>query len=804
MKIRLIIFISFFVSFAFSQITNTRKWRYTERDSLDNALLFYEEKNYQLALPILEKVNESHPKEDFIKYLYGICCLNRSDKYTEALRVLAEVYAVNSGIDLIEYDLARAYHFNYKFDEALELVNKHLSYKRIRSEDKISGELLKKYIVNAKAFSQNTTKAKVTNLGSVINSSGDEFTPVIAANESVMVFNYTGPKSKGGKQNAYFQPDANGIYTSDIYFSPKQNNKFQAPIALDYINTNTNDAVVSLSQDGQILFTYKNISDGHGDIYISYLVGETYSQPKKLKGKVNSYSWEGSCSLSPDGKTMYFASERSGGFGGKDIFQANLLADSTWGKVINLGDSVNTPYDEDSPFMHADGTTLFYSSNCIKSSGGYDVFRANMNLKDSTFRSSENIGFPINTPGDDINFCLAANGIKGYYTAGLKVGEGLKDLFAIETSFDASKSKLLLLQGTISRNNELVDADIKVEIISSPTSVFKNFSSNKGKFLVSLPLGKEYRITFKRNKFPDQIINLTTIGFSAFSEKTVSINFDPVQTVVKNATPLIHEEVKITPAAQVTIPKTQTIAIAKVATPSVNATPTINTLAAVKINTTIVVTTPTISVVKTVTPTIAVTKTIAPTPTVSVAKSVTPTITSAKSATSAIVSNTTASKINPSTFYTTPTYNPNQVTSPTVTAGKTTTNIATSTNTSITTLENFVPRTPAQEKVKLYAEKYPDISADSLEFRVQVAAYKNPKVYEFPHLNKLGPIDNILLKDGVTRVTVGGKFTTLRKAYEHNKKVVIAGQNDAFVTVVYKGNRLALNDLETMGIFVTK
>ena len=85
-----------------------------------------------------------------------------------------------------------------------------------------------------------------------------------------------------------------------------------------------------------------------------------------------------------------------------------------------------------------------------------------------------------------------------------------------------------------------------------------------------------------------------------------------------------------------------------------------------------------------------------------------------------------------------------------------------------------------------------------------MAAYKNPKVYEFPHLNKLGPIDNILLKDGVTRVTVGGKFTTLRKAYEHNKKVVIAGQNDAFVTVVYKGNRLALNDLETMGIFVTK
>ena len=462
MKIKQLIFLCLLVSSAYSQITNTRKWRYTERDSLDNALLLYEEGNYKIALPVFEKVHQNHPTEDFIKYLYGICCLYRSDKYAECLTALSQVYANNSNIDQIEFDLARAYHYNYKFDEALDLVNKHLSYKRIKADEKARGELLKKYIINAKQYNSILGNAKIAGVAS-INSVDDEYAPAISADESVMLFNYVGANSKGGKLNGYLQPDVNGIYTSDIYLSQNQNNNFNAPVVVDNLNTNSNDAVVSLSQDGQILFTYKDITDGHGDIYASYLTGDTYSQPAKLKGKVNSYSWEGHCSLSPDGKTLYFSSERSGGFGGKDIYKAKLLSDSTWGNVVNLGDSINTAYDEDAPFMHADGRTLFYSSKGSKSSGGYDVFKANMELKDSTFISVENLRYPINTPDDDIYFVLAANGTKAYYSSGKKGGAGLKDIYAIETAFETNKSSLLLLKGNISRSGEVVEAEIKVE-----------------------------------------------------------------------------------------------------------------------------------------------------------------------------------------------------------------------------------------------------------------------------------------------------------------------------------------------------
>ncbi len=757
MKIKQIIFFCFLFSSGFSQITNTRKWRVTERDSLDNALFLYEEKNYVMALPILEKVNLNHPKEDFIKYLYGICCLYRSDKHDEALKALADVYAINTGIDMIEYDLARAYHYNYKFEEAIDFINKHLSYKRIRPDDKANALLLKQYVTNAKYYYANPSKAKIENIGSFINTEGDEFSPVVSIDEERMLFNYSGTKSKGGKLNARLQPDENGVYTSDIYLSQKQNGKFQEPIALDNINTNGNDVALSISQDGQILFTYLNVIDGHGDIYASYLTGDTYSKPTKLKGKVNTYSWDGPCTLTPDGKTLYFASERSGGYGGKDLYSAKLLSDSTWGKIVNLGDSINTPFDEDFPFIHADGTTLFFSSKCIKSSGGYDIFKASMDTKDSTFKKAENLGYPINSPDDDINFSLSANGLKGYYSIGKKGGSGLKDIYSIETGFELSQSKLLLLKGAISKNKEPLDAEIKIEIVSNNNLVYKTFRSNKGNYLVSLPLGNQYKITFTKPKLPTKTFTVTTDGSNGFIEKTLDINFDPVTELVNTvATATL---VKAVQPPTITSP---TLAVNKIATPTVSATKTL-------------VSTPTIT-----------TKTISPTSLSTTAK--TTTTPAASKSTDAVA------KIVPSNFYTTSTV---VVTSPTVASSKS----PTVSGISVTTLDDFVPKTPAQEKVKAFTDKYPDISSDSLDFRVQVAACKNPKNYEFPHLLKLGPIENILLLDGITRITVGGKFKTLRKAYEHNKKVVIAGQNDAFVTVIYKGKRITLDDLVTMGIF---
>lgn len=654
---------------ASAQAMNTGKWRRTEKDSLDNALLLFDEKNYLMALPIFENIQNHHPKEDFIKYAYGKCCLYRSDKHEEAYTLLSEVYAKNKKILDIQFDLAQAAHYTNKFDEALTYADAYLINKKTQPEGKKNGELLKRYINNAKYHVTKPTNAKITNLGSVVNSSAEEFVPTITADEDLLVFTYRGTKSKGGLMNAYLQPDKNGQYFEDIYMSVKINDEFGAPFALDSINTNAHDAAISLSHDGNILFIYRDNGDDHGDIYQSNLIGLNFSKPAKLKGQVNSYSYEGHCSLSPDGQTLYFSSERGGGYGGKDIYRAQLMPDSTWGNVKNLGDSVNTAYNDDAPFIHPDGITLYFSSQGRNSMGGYDIFKSTMSLQDSTFKKTEHLGYPINSTGDDIYFVLAADGKTGYYSSGKKGGQGLKDLYKIETNFEGAKPALYLVKGKTTKNGQNIEAKIIIEITSKGNKIYKTIKSNgiNGQYLVVLPPGSNYKIKYIFDNFEYKNIDIDATKLNEYTEQIVDINFD-------------------TPKAD-----------------------TVKTIA---------------------TPTVAV---------------ITPTKTVVK--------------------------------------------------------EDFVPRNKLQAKVMAYVEKYGDIQAEGLDFRVQIAAYKFPKNYTYKHLKGLGKVENLLLEDGITRITIGGVFNTIRKAFEHNKKVVIAGQTDAFVTAIYKGKRVYLEDLEKMGIF---
>ncbi|MCE3228757.1 MAG: hypothetical protein K0S32_3308 [Bacteroidetes bacterium] len=672
-----IFLLSIFLSF--SQVTNTRKWRKTEKDSLDNALLLYDEKNYLIALPIFDNIYHNHPKEEFIKYIFGRCALCRSDKHEEAYSALTEVYTKNKKVQDIEYDLAKAAHLTNKFDEASTLVESYLKNKRISPEGRKDAELLRHYISNAKFHTANPTKAKITNLGSIINTGADEYVPTITADESMMIYTYAGPKSKGGKVNAFLQPDPNGQYTEDIYLSVKENDQFAAPIALDSINTPAHDAAISLSHDGQILFIYRDNGDDHGDIYQSFMIGEHFSKPVKLKGQVNSYSWDGHCSLAPDGKTLFFSSERPGGYGGRDIYRAALLPDSTWGNVVNMGDSINTIYDDDAPFIHPDGITLYFSSKGRTSMGGYDIFQCTMNPVDSSWKMTEHMGYPINSTDDDIYFVLSAYGTNGYYSSGKKGGSGLKDLYLIETNFPQQKM-LYMVKGKTTSEKNPVEADIKIEMTSKNNKVFKQFSSNEGSgnYLVTLPAGSEYKITYTYKDKSAQVFTLSTIGITGFTSTIHDVVFENKDTVKTVITPTITSTVVVTPTV-------------------------------------------------------------------------------------AVVTNTAPVKT-----------------------------------------DNFVPRNKVHEKIMKYVEKYGDVSAEGLEFRVQIAAYKFPKNYTYKHLKGLGKVENLLLDDGITRITIGGNFSTIGKAWEHNKKVINKGQTDAFVTALYKGKRVYLEDLEKMGIYVQK
>src|SRR6218665_45605 len=200
----------------------TRKWRKTELDSLGKAQSMFEEQNYSMALSIYEPLLQNHPKEIYLKYVVGICGLYRSDMHEKSLDYLLQVYDKNKKAGDIKYDLARAYHYNYKFDEALQMLGKYLENKKLTEVQKKDALLLREYCNNAKVLVAAPVDAEIENIGEIVNTINSEYVPVITSDEEVMIFTYTGDQSTGGKQNMYNQPDEYGIYYEDVFITHRE------------------------------------------------------------------------------------------------------------------------------------------------------------------------------------------------------------------------------------------------------------------------------------------------------------------------------------------------------------------------------------------------------------------------------------------------------------------------------------------------------------------------------------------------------------------------------------------------------
>jgi outer membrane protein OmpA-like peptidoglycan-associated protein len=222
-----------------------------------------------------------------------------------------------------------------------------------------------------------------------------------------------------------------GQYYEDLYISYKANGQWTAPRNIMEVNTDKHDACIALSPDGKQLFIYR---DGRGgDIYASTFdaIGNTWSKPQSLGDNVNTKYYEPSVSMTSDGNTIYFSSNRPGGLGGLDIYVSRKDNKGNWGPATNLGAPVNTPRDDDAPFIHADGQTLYFSSRGHAGMGGYDIYRTSFNETAPKWAQPENLGYPINTAGEDSYFVLSADNKHGYYASAKEGGHGEKDIYLI-------------------------------------------------------------------------------------------------------------------------------------------------------------------------------------------------------------------------------------------------------------------------------------------------------------------------------------------------------------------------------------
>ncbi|HTA83177.1 MAG TPA: hypothetical protein VK783_09595 [Bacteroidia bacterium] len=459
----------------------------------EDADFLFSEGNYYAALPLYLKLIKLDSTEEYYRFQAGICYIYTDEK-EKSIDYLERVYDEDPDLKDITYYLGRAYHINYRFDTAITLFKKYLT-KGPTEELRKSALNYISYCKNAKVFVAHPEKVEITNLGPVINTGASEYAPVITADESEIIYTYRGPQSTGGLMNARMKPDTNGEYYEDVFISHKLGDNWLPPQGISEINTKANDASIALSTDGQTLFTFKSSLQDGGDIFVSTLNGNKWSKPERLGPTINTPFWEGSCSLSSDGKTLFFASERPGGFGGRDIYMSSKQPNGSWGTARNLGKNINTTLDEDAPFMHPDGVTLFFSSEGWNSMGASDIFYSTLNLSDSTWSKPINLGYPINSPGDDRYYVLNADGTRGYFSSNRKGGFGQQDLYSVTPGVRGPKPILALTIGIVSNDEKPTDADIQVsDRITNKVEANYHSNSETGKYVIALTPGNKYKI----------------------------------------------------------------------------------------------------------------------------------------------------------------------------------------------------------------------------------------------------------------------------------------------------------------------
>ncbi len=396
--------------------------------------IYYQQKAPEVAKEQYVLAAQTDPDNIKANYMAGKTIMETINK-GEAVPYFLRVNELDPDYRFdILYAIGRAYQYNLDFENAISYYNQYLEKSAqetsYRGEDKVPTSHVKRRIYeceNGMEFLNTPTNYSIVNVGSQLNSDKPDYAPVINEDETIMIF--TSRRMDGNLNEDVF--DDNFPF-EDIFISRKVDGKWsKAENIGEGVNTLYFESNLALSADGKQLYIYRD--ENQGDIYMSNMKSDgTWSTPEPISDMINSSYSENSISISPDGDILYFASDRPGGYGGIDIYKCEKDRKGNWTRVSNLGETINTPYDEDGPFIDYDGKTLYFSSRGRKGMGGYDIFKAEYDIETDSWSEPVNLGYPINTPDDDIYFVSTKDGKRGYYASVRGDGAGYLDIYMVE------------------------------------------------------------------------------------------------------------------------------------------------------------------------------------------------------------------------------------------------------------------------------------------------------------------------------------------------------------------------------------
>jgi len=481
----------------------------------NDADAYFTQEDFDDALEAYLTLLDKYPDNELFNYRVGVCYLYTNIDKTKAIPYLEVGAHMKKHNPNTLYLLGRAYQLAYRFDDAIK------TFTDFKTEGKGSADNLKdadvqiQYCMNAKELMKFPVNVAFENLGKNINSSFDDYYPFVPADESFIVFNSKrggGSKKKVSANN--FAPSIYIAYVNNGQYQPAQN--IGAPVDV----AGKSSEVVGLSKEGDYMLFYYFDKKGYGSIYSTTDdAGKNFSTPMVLSDVINQKNqYQIAASVTADGNTMYFASDRPGGLGGIDIYVSHKLPNGNWGIAQNVGPVINTSSNEDFPNISADGKTLYFSSQGHTGMGGYDIFKATWSDSANQWRSVQNMGYPINTPDDDMNFRITAKGNYGYISQVRKGGFGGLDVYRIK--FNDAEQQYSVVKGLVRSADTTAKiknyGDIMITISDAKTNeLYGNYVPNgtTGRYIMILPPGK-YHVSVQDESFTEykQDLNIEDKG----------------------------------------------------------------------------------------------------------------------------------------------------------------------------------------------------------------------------------------------------------------------------------------------------
>jgi hypothetical protein len=475
-----------------------KNYKRVHNQMLDQAKLLYANEEYEDAAKIYRKLLPLDTAFAEVYLEMGVCLKQQSATRAEAIPLFEQ--AARHGHTEAFYELGLVRHSQHRFEEAIALFDRYkkLHFRLVRDIEVDRRMAMSR---SARALMSEPVDVRISNMGPMINSTAHDYCPLVTADGSNLYFT-SRRKGVSGEMK-----DATGQYFEDIYMARRIDDVWTNAVRMRApINTRMHDATVGLNPDGSSMIIYRTHPTLlSGDLYESVMRNGQWSEPTLMTERINTKNHEPSASIAPGGDEIYFTSDRPGGFGGRDLYRIRRLPNGEWSLPLNLGPQVNTPYDEDAPFVHSDGVTLFFSSNGHNTMGGFDIFKTVLVDPDMNgWSDPENLGYPVNTVNDDIYFSLSDDGQTGFFSSEREEGLGMQDIY--HADFSGNQLNYIVVRGVVT---DVAEEPVKARIVVTDlqqTEVQGIYSSNDrtGRYLLVLTPGERYLLTVEARGFETQ------------------------------------------------------------------------------------------------------------------------------------------------------------------------------------------------------------------------------------------------------------------------------------------------------------